>query len=67
MVLAGQGPIDQLADGACLTQVIQQDHQGDVPSSCFPVYLVGQVGTNCLQCFFMTLYTLEFYMALDPT
>lgn len=49
VVLAGQGPIDQLADGACLTQVIQQDHQGDIPSSCFPVYLVGQVGEIQLQ------------------
>lgn len=49
VVLAGEGPIDQLTDGACFTQVIQQDHQWDVPDSCFPVYLVGQVGEIQLQ------------------
>lgn len=49
MVLAGEGPVDQLADGACFTQVVQQDHQGDVPGACLPVYLVGQVGEIQLQ------------------
>lgn len=49
VVLAGEGPIDQLADGACFTQVVQQDHQGDVPSPCAAVYLVGQVGEVQLQ------------------
>lgn len=49
VVLAGESPIDQLTDGACFTQVIQQDHQWDIPNSCFPVYLVGQVGEIELQ------------------
>lgn len=49
VVLAGEGPIDQLADGACFTQVVQQDHQGDVPGSRLSVYLVGQVGQIQLQ------------------
>lgn len=49
VVLAGESPIDQLTDGTCFTQVIQQDHQGDIPNSCLPVYLVGQVGEIQLQ------------------
>lgn len=49
MVLAGEGPIDQLTDGACFAQVIQKDHQGHITDPRFPIYLVGQVGKIQLQ------------------
>lgn len=44
VVLAGERPVDELADGARLTEVIQQDHQRHIGRARLPVDLVGQVG-----------------------
>lgn len=49
VVLAGQRAIDELADGARLAEVVQEDHQRHVCRARLPVDLVGQVGEVQLQ------------------
>lgn len=44
VVLAGECTVDELADGACLAEVIQEDHQRHIRRARLPVNLVGEVG-----------------------
>lgn len=44
VVLAGERAVDELADGACLAEIVQEDHQWHICCARLPVDLVGQVG-----------------------
>lgn len=44
MIFAGQGTIDQISDGGRITDIIQDNDQGNVLSATITVNLIGQIG-----------------------